>query len=165
MSNYWAGYSGIGMMLSETELEDFIEKYRKLRSAELEEYCKHLTYVPDYDDDDECEKRDFIDMILDKEGGFALSDAFAEGFSFFPYVYEGNPNTEYQDTSADLSTENSYILTADYNNNGVEAFFSNKKYHSYEELVDEFKRKYAEYLPEDFDWDSHIGQYSYACYA
>ena len=87
MSNYWAGYSGIGMMLSETELEEFIEKYRKLRSAELEEYCKHLIYVPDYDDDDECEKRDFIDMILKKEGGFALSDAFAEGFSFFPYVY------------------------------------------------------------------------------
>ena len=32
-------------------------------------------------------------------------------------------------------------------------------------FVSEFKNKLEAFLPEDFDWDAHIGIYSYACYA
>lgn len=38
-------------------------------------------------------------------------------------------------------------------------------YHSYEEIREEFQLKLKAYLPKDFDWDSHIGVFSYASYA
>lgn len=40
-----------------------------------------------------------------------------------------------------------------------------KSYKSTEEIVEEFQDKMAAYLPEDFDWDSHIGFFQCATYA
>ena len=39
------------------------------------------------------------------------------------------------------------------------------RYGSYDELLEEFRGKLEAYLPEDFGWDSHIGDFMYACYA
>ena len=42
--------------------------------------------------------------------------------------------------------------------------FVRKPYDSYEDFVDEFRRKMGQYLPEDFDWDAHIGRFNYSAY-
>lgn len=41
--------------------------------------------------------------------------------------------------------------------------FEERLYNSYEEFRQEFKDKMAAYLPDGFDWDSHIGRFNYAC--
>lgn len=38
-------------------------------------------------------------------------------------------------------------------------------YKSTEEIVKEFKEKLAAYIPDDFDWESHIGFFQYAAFA
>nr|WP_317439871.1 hypothetical protein [uncultured Enterocloster sp.] len=43
--------------------------------------------------------------------------------------------------------------------------FNEKPYASYEALRQEFKDKLERYLPDDFDWDAHIGRFRYAAYA
>ena len=43
--------------------------------------------------------------------------------------------------------------------------FDERPYESYDAFVQEFKDKMAAYLWDSFDWDAHIGIYSYACFA
>ena len=38
-------------------------------------------------------------------------------------------------------------------------------YKSTEEIVKEFNEKLAAYIPDDFDWESHIGFFQYAAFA
>ena len=40
-----------------------------------------------------------------------------------------------------------------------------KRYDSFQDVLTEFQNKMKDYLPEDFNWDSHIGDFSYACFA
>lgn len=78
-----------------------------------------------------------------------------------------------------LDDDGNVVRTQDYTvhlGEPVWAFFSDRDlasvntlearpYKGYSELLEEFKNKLAAYLPEDFQWDSHIGHFSYACYA
>ena len=59
---------------------------------------------------------------------------------------------------------NSIVLFAKQNRLSGKAF-ENPPYRSYDELVGEFKGFLQEYLPDDFDWDNHVGVFRYACYA
>lgn len=64
----------------------------------------------------------------------------------------------------ELRDENVYVIFADKEMSNLEAF-SKRPYSSYSALVKEFKGKLRCYLPRDFDWDGHIGNFSYAAYA
>lgn len=156
MSSYWAGYSGIGMYINESEFEKFMTQYLMKNEEDFKNIKENLHFV--YDENAET-------YIIEKENILKLSDDSAGGFVFYPYFIEQKPNTEYLDTGLSLYKQNAYIFIADFDNNSVGALLENRKYNSYTEIVDEFKRKYAEYLPNDFDWNKHIGQYSCACYA
>ncbi len=63
-----------------------------------------------------------------------------------------------------LRHETSYMFYSDYTLDSVEVF-EKRPYHSYQEFRQEFQDKMAAYLPDDFDWDAHIGTFSYAHYA
>ncbi len=47
--------------------------------------------------------------------------------------------------------------------NSVKAF-DEKPYASYQDFVQEFRDKVGSYLPEDFDWNVHLGYLSYAAW-
>lgn len=156
MSSYWAGYSGIGMCLNVSEFELFKTQYLLKNEEDLKKIKEKLQF----EDEENIEE-----YILEKENILKLTDDFAEGFVFYPYFVDEKPNTEYHDTSLSLYEQNAYIFIADFDNNSVGALLENKKYNSYTEISHEFKRKFAKYLPSEFDWNKHIGQFSYACYA
>lgn len=42
---------------------------------------------------------------------------------------------------------------------------SGRSYKTLDELVQDYKDTIGEYLPEDFDWESHIGFFQCAAYA
>ena len=86
-----------------------------------------------------------------------------EKFSFF-MADDGKPNTGYR-PNLDIPDANIFVLNADHQLDGMKAFNPKKVYPSYKAFRTEFERKLGEYMPDGFDWDAHIGIYSYACYA
>lgn len=48
--------------------------------------------------------------------------------------------------------------------NSVKAF-DEKPYASYQNFIQEFKDKVGGYLQEDFNWNAHLGNLTYAAYA
>lgn len=86
-----------------------------------------------------------------------------EGLRFTPYRINGQYN--------------SYCDDAVWNGTAVIAVFAEHQpdspiaykpgYHhqTYDELEMEFKRKLDKYLLDTFDWETHIGLFSYAAYA
>lgn len=160
--SYWAGYSGQGLALSGQEFEGFLEKYKEkaLKAGNRE----ILERIAEYEDGEEDISE--IEFISDTGKEFCVycaDDGCCEGFRLWPFRVDGKPNTEY-DTSSSFGSSNVFVIDADRQLDGVEVF-GNPPYASYEEFVSEFVEKLGAYLPENFDWNAHIGLYSYACYA
>lgn len=117
--------------------------------------------------DPESEKRFGIVRIPD--------DDIYDGMRFMPYRVNGKFNVPYvivgEEKSKnpefvdwiDLRSETSYMVFCDRDLDGPMSFVK-KPYDSYEDFVDEFRRKMGQYLPEDFDWDAHIGRFNYSAY-
>lgn len=117
--------------------------------------------------DPESEKRFGIVRIPD--------DDIYDGMRFMPYRVNGKLNVPYvivgEEKSKnpefvdwiDLRSETSYMVFCDRDLDGPMSFVR-RPYDSYEDFVDEFRRKMGQYLPEDFDWDAHIGRFNYSAY-
>lgn len=117
--------------------------------------------------DPESEKRFGIVRIPD--------DDIYDGMRFMPYRVNGKFNVPYvivdKEKSKnpefvdwiDLRAETSYMVFCDRDLDGPMSFVK-KPYDSYEDFVDEFRRKMGQYLPEDFNWDAHIGRFNYSAY-
>ena len=117
--------------------------------------------------DPESEKRFGIVRIPD--------DDIYDGMRFMPYRVNGKFNVPYvivgEEKSKnpefvdwiDLRSETSYMVFCDRDLDGPMSFVR-RPYDSYEDFVDEFRRKMGQYLPEDFDWDAHLGRFNYSAY-
>ena len=105
----------------------------------------------------------------------AFTPADSEAMSFAPYFCNGEPNLpcysannrrKYVDRDyfcEDLSSESCYMAFADRRFNDVYAF-ERKPYASYEEFVQEFKDKFGKYLPKEFNWNAHLGNFKCVYY-
>ena len=160
MSSYWAAYHGQGLALSKSEFLTFIENYKA--------YYKHdkklLSKLKDLDDDEiDISEINFVTPAGKIFSMFCADDGFAEGFRLIPYRVACKPNKDW-DANENMPSNNVYVLDSDKAIDGMECF-DKKAYESYEEFINEFKEKLEPFLPQDFDWDAHIGIYSYACYA
>ena len=101
------------------------------------------------------------------------NDDIYDGMRFMPYRVNGKFNVPYitagEEKSEnpefvnwiDLRSETSYMVFSDRDLDGPMSFVR-KPYDSYEDFVDEFRRKMGQYLQEDFDWDAHIGRFNYS---
>lgn len=161
MSSYWAAYHGQGLVLSESEFSVFLENY-KTKNKQDKKLIAKIRDFEKYGDED------ISEIEFKAPGGntfslFCADDNCTEGFRLIPYHVNGKPNEDW-DSNEDLPSNNVYVLNADKAIDGMECF-DKKAYESYEEFVNEFKGKLEPFLPSDFDWDAHIGIYSYACYA
>ena len=117
--------------------------------------------------DPESEKRFGIVRIPDDDiyDGMRFMPYRVNGKSNVPYVIVGeerSKNPEFVDW-IDLRSETSYMVFCDRDLDGPMSFVR-RPYDSYEDFVDEFRRKMGQYLPEDFDWDAHIGRFNYSAY-
>lgn len=158
--SYWAAYSGQGLVLNLKEFNDFLEIYASAANngdrgaEELGEY---------YDGEKTIDEVHFTKPgTNDTFMFFEVDDGSCEGFRLFNYRINGKKNDKWK--QADIPMNNVYVLTSERNLDGMDCF-DGPVYTSYEAFVQEFKDKLAAYLPEGFDWDAHIGYYSYACFA
>lgn len=162
MSSYWAGYWGSALVLTEAEFCDFVKHYAKIHHIEnIEEKLKEARVVREYE-----WKKSLGD------GTFEILDVLShenDGMTFWPFMkknkdgkYEPNvgPHLVYNV----MRSENCYVIFSDKNLDDVRSFFE-MRYPSYEVFKQEFKDKMEAYLPKDFDWDAHLGNFSYAAYA
>lgn len=158
MSMYWAAYHGQGLALSAQEFNIFLTNYKKkCRDKEL------LEAIAEAEDGDmDISEVKFVDPSDETFGIFCVDDS-CEGFRLTPYRIGGRPNEDWDDNEA-FGTNGVYVLEADRAIDGMHCF-EEKAYSSYSEFAGEFMSKIGNCMPEDFDWDSHIGIYSYACFA
>lgn len=159
MSMYWAGYYGQGLVLTESEFSGFLANYKA--KCTNEEILRNLEYLENGD-------IDVWDVSFVTSTGIKFGVSFegndnTSGFRLIPYRIDGKPNTKWH-KNEDIPSSDVYIIYSDKAIDGMECF-DKKAYESYEEFLNEFKNKMDSCLPEDFDWDAHIGIYSYACFA
>lgn len=156
MSSYWAGYYGVALVLKDKEFDDFCEKYKSINLIDDDTFDDALN-------EDGVRYYNFIRS--DKNGSFEITDVCVEecdGMYLIPYYHNGQENKNYGNSSLRLNS--CYAIFADKAMDSLSAF-TKRPYESYADLVQEFKSKLKCYLPEDFNWDEHIGRFSYAANA
>lgn len=157
--SYWAAYHGQGLVLTTQEFNGFLERYKK--AVKKKKYLEQVSEMEEGNID--ISDVDFITPDGRKFEVINVDDSCTEGFRLVPYRVNGKPNRKWN-PNEDIPMTNVYVICSDKAIEGMDCF-KKKAYKSYEEFVDEFRGKAAAYLPKDFDWDSHIGIFSYACYA
>lgn len=179
MSSYWAANHGTALVLSYAEIDKMLDKYREQNPEGTEKYelWDDIIY-------------DFRKLVRSKYAGKTPSEGNSPKLYFQvtavnteetsaptlqPYVWKGKPNVagrflkdgEFEpnpDYEYNRYEKDVYAIWSDKNLNSPEAFVE-QPYKSYEDLKQEFKDKLASYLPDDFDWDSHIGVFDFASFA
>lgn len=189
MSDYWAANHGTGLVLNATEFRLFAETYIKKTepNADTEDELEDL--IEDLLDRIEYESLGLTRSkylgtpnATENEHVFyitSVSTDYCDGTWMVPYfiekdgelvkniqrTFEGNkfiPNKDF--VAHDLRYDDQYVVFSDKRLNSPDAFIE-KPYPNYEALVQEFKDKLKAYLPDDFDWNAHIGMVDYASYA
>ncbi len=158
MSSYWAGYHGVGLLLSEEEFENLLNKYNEVHNIEIRDVLEKVGV-----------RETALKFSQDEQKVFSFVDVTtddADGFYFAPYKREdGSFNTYGKGFICQTWRDhNFYALFSDHNLEGAEIFIHNP-YPTYEHLVEEIRTKINAYVPNDFNWDAHIGRISYAAYA
>lgn len=165
MSSYWSATNGIALVLSYEEMDEIVENYcRKYPDSKLAEKKQK-------------EKENFIlfeDDVFEFTNGimFSVTDVntdYADGMYFIPFKCpDGSFNTLDKCETDDYVSyawrePGVYALFSEHAMDSAEAFIQNP-YPTYEDLVQEFKNKLIGLVPDDFNWDAHIGRFSYATY-
>lgn len=185
MSSYWAGYAGTALVLSNDEFQAMMKAYREKNPKDMEllEAEHGYDYNTDYDRAELLRSAfhgKYTRANLKPEENtdkytspVMINDSCCDGATLTPFYINGKKNvTEYnqqhEPTQFQQYTifpdETVWAFFSDKAMNGVDAF-DEKPYASYQDFVQEFKDKLQTYLPHHFDWDNHIGYFTYACYA
>ena len=167
MRQYWAGYHGSALVMNEEEFELFKKLYAEKRGMDSER-------LEDVIWSEGIREVAFIRSACGQATTFKITDILrddCDGMWFVPYRSHGKPNLYHKNKDGydsreeyNLRSENLYVVFSDHTMDGPSAFVK-IPYRTYEDLINEFKEKLVGYLPEDFDWDKHIGMFSYAAYA
>lgn len=189
--SYWTGYSGTGLVLDACEFYAMIARYRTLNPGQAKYMDDAVedagfnavvlvksAYAGTVGEDVSAlaDTNELTDELAAKTLGICeLTDDHAEGVTFWPfYRSDGMMNThanakengglESRLIPVDGPDGGAYVFFADMSMSGPMAF-ERKPYASYSEFIREFMDKLGAYLPQDFDWNSHLGNVAYACYA
>ena len=175
MSSWWGGYYGSGLVLNQGEFDGFLVAYKEWNHIDgdkdlfSEEPMSEFSFIRsihagEYFSGSEVKPEDSfgIEAVLQEE---------CDGMRFIPYMNREEKNLCMRDgtltpdySSCDRRGEDLYVIWSDKEFDSVQAF-EEKPYASYEEFRNEFIEKAQRYLPEDFDWDSHLGRLTYAVFA
>ena len=165
MSGYWSATSGTVLVFPKEEVRDFFTRYL------LETYRKDGATDRDVD---------FIDCTISEYGSdsfYFLRSAYRQSLLEDFHSLESCVNertaaehkkelfncVEYCGKFVDVK-DGSYIIYTDRSTRPQD-LLGDEGYKSTEEIVKEFKEKLAAYVPDDFDWESHIGFFQCATFA
>ena len=166
MSQYWGAYHGVALVLTEPEFETFLDNYEKsysnikdtIEETSLQECLFHNGKNPE-------KTFDITPVSTDDCSGMILFPFINKNGNVNERIFD-EKNTLIQDIIYhDLRAENCYAIFSDKDFTSGRVFNPKYRYNSYDELLEEFQNKLKAYLPADFDWNSHIGDFSYACFA
>lgn len=180
--SYWSACSGTGLVLSLPEFEAMIERYKTLNPDQAQAVdealengnLEELRLVPSDAAGAKLKNFQDPDDPISKKLAFLMSEAnsdYAEGAEIWPfYRPDGSMNVVDGEHPEKLCRDAMGIHNACYvcwsERSMCDArSFEKKPYMSYMEFKYEFTSRFGKYLPEDFDWDAHLGYISYAVYA
>ena len=166
MSSNWYAESGTALILDEKETIEFCKKY-------LKEICgRNMLKVPDaYTAVEELDTRTLIRSMYKKADPSSIEENDEKHFQISLYEDDMSGGIFYPfECDERCGEDDCFELYGDYY--GI--FFTDKStlpqeifkgtYSSMDEIIDEFKEKLEDYLPEDFNWKTHIGFIQYAIY-
>lgn len=168
---------GNGLLLNPREYRDFLRKYYRKNGLTEEKLAKsYAEYVgiqdiiqADYKKlaKEAADKFGYItsdfsghDIVLDAKNKnlrfsiIAIKPTSSRPITFVPYRINGKTNEFYKHY---YICQKRYLAFCDIDIDRRK-FKCCGMYASYADLVKEFKKKFEKYLPDDFDWDSHIGK-------
>lgn len=189
MSSYWGACTGLALMLTEKEVNDFYKRYlsktyypddAENHIEDLEnllggEYsCQEVAFMkPAYVKElmsaglsslEDCCDIDTQLDVADKIFHMDLYDPAdsSSGGLFFPI--EKDKRCGDDDCFTLASTENKYLF---YSSRSIMPWniLSGESYTSVDDIINEYRDKLAAYLPDSFNWKTHIGFIQYAVYA
>lgn len=170
MSSYWAPSYGTALVLNETEFMDFVSRYEAIHPLQPDEdsipeildngNLSEVSFIPSEKMDQEYF---YMDRICEDEcDGMMLIPVIRPEGAYNQSIYDKEKNELIQEIIVyTWRCHDSYAIWATRST----SVFHPNHYDSYEELLLEFQSMMKSYLPEDFDWNDHIGQFSYAQYA
>ena len=159
MSSFWAATHGIALLLSYEEMERIIETYcKKYPDSELAEKKQKDYFYLDVED---------VFILPERKLSFFVTDVnpdYADGMYFIPFKCpDGSFNIHDKCISYAWREPGVYAIFSEHAMDSAEAFIKNP-YPTYDDLVQEFKNKLLGLVPDDFNWDAHIGRFSYATF-
>ena len=183
MSSYWSALSGIVLKLSDKEFEDMLLVYLQKtykKDATATDVADYQELISDYGEREAyfltaAKRSETIHVLPELENTFELSSEQIEQlhdnvFSFDRYSkdqYSGGiiyPVKGLEDNTFEDVAEDSYLLFSHKSAMSLE-ILAGRSYKSLDELIQDYKDIIGAYLPEDFDWESHIGFFQCADYA
>lgn len=179
MSSYYTNYFGhifeLKLILRENEFHDFLKRYEELNGINgiekeintyyedaIDEYCFiQSDCAGEYIEDDDVPPRHTFRIME-----FPIEES--KDMVFIPYMSNGKRNMYWTEWVINLDyvqykmgAEAVYLIGSDKIVNNLVIYDGENRRFYYMELLDEFKRKMERYLPDDFDWDKHIGRLVY----
>lgn len=161
MSMYYAAYFGHGLRLNNEEFDQFLNAYGAANNLDIRKTLNEETPL-----------REYTFQWSNQDYTFDITPIYTDdcdGMRLLPIVKPDGSANQPVTIEYDLRAEDSYLIFADRSIEGPHAFNANtleyKGYRSYSELKQEMIDKLQNYVPDNFDWDSHIGLFSYAAYA
>lgn len=181
MVSYWSALSGTVLVLDKKEVKDFLKKYISVNFKAGEEPDEQdMKELNDMIDENGYDEMPFFRSVCREQ--FTLSFPTLEScieadfrsmekniFTAMLYdedEYSGGVMYKFDDKNGKYaSVDSGGLLFFTDKSTRPQDVLTGKSYKSTGEIVEEFKDKMAAYLPEDFDWDSHIGFFQCAAYA
>ena len=166
MSMYYAGYSALGLLLINEEINNFKKEYinqnleylKTQISNDLEEIeeavdewicCNEIIHA-----DEKNQKRELSLTYVSPDQ--------CDGMELYP---ASNYDKTLKYSCSEYRGDTCLLILADYQPSTIQQLAGDPFYKSYKELVEEFQKKMENLLPEDFPYDKRIGDFFYACYA
>lgn len=175
MSSFYEAYYGSALVLDQDEFDELIDTYqnkiiRRLKQSLIDDFDGLVL-----DEDGLLSEYPFIkskfqdedpNTILEEESNSQIFDIIeissdnCDGMFLIPYYNNGKLNWE-PNSGKSFHGKTVYVIFSDNQLDSPLTFLA-KPYESYDDFINEFKDKLANYLPSDFDWDAHVGSFSYS---
>ena len=184
MSSYWAGYAGLTLMLEKEEITDFFKRYlaktfykdsddipvEKLQDLISEYSAPEIGFVKSKcvnENPFTTLEESVVDVNFDKSNTEKLftimpwdEDQY-DGALFIPMEKDKRCD---EDDCFTFRESDAIFVWADKSIIPWE-ILNGSSYKSTDDIINEFKDKLSAYLPDDFNWKTHIGFIEYAAFA
>lgn len=163
MSSYYAPCQTIALVLSEKEYCNLLESYIEKTTDETKEIAENLL--------NDTYEGDISEYKLNKHNPFTITPVITDecdGMTFTPLYVKNTPNAgpnfHTPTVWENRRTHNWYLISVEKQITPIHFLFK-QTYTTPKEIYDELQNKTKDYLPNDFDWDKHIGLFEYCQYA